>query len=203
MGNNGLVNLSPIQLEGRFVRLRPMCLDDLSALFEASDPSRWEWNPSVMVRSIDDMRGVVEHAVEAMAQGQRLPFVLQDRASSAVIGSSSYLNPDPANLHVEIGATWIAGAYEGKAANPEAKRLMLGHAFESWGCRRVEFKTDSLNARSRAALLKLGAKEEGTLRNHMRTPSGRMRHSVYYSVTDEEWPAVKAGLEARLAGLAA
>ena len=192
------MQFAPIRLEGQGIRLRPLVPEDLQALFAASDSSLWQWNPQIYVHSLADMEKVLSLALEAVSKGQRLALVLQDKASNNVIGSSSFLNPDPTNLHVEIGATWISPAFQKTFANPEAKLLMMRHAFESWGCRRVEFKTDSLNTHSRAALLKLGAKEEGTFRNHMLTHSGRMRHSVYFSVTDEEWPALKASLEARL-----
>jgi RimJ/RimL family protein N-acetyltransferase len=194
-----LMQFSPLVLEGRHLRLKPLEGGDVPALFAASEASLWEWNPQHHVQSLGDMETVVSQALQGVARGDRLAMVLQDSASGEVIGSSSFLNPDAANGHVEIGSTWIAPAFQQTYANPEAKFLMLSHAFEAWGCSRVEFKTDSLNARSRAALLKLGATEEGTFRNHIRTHTGRMRHSVYFSVTDEEWPAMKASLLARLA----
>ena len=106
---------------------------------------------------------------------------------------------DVANRHVEIGSTWIAPAYQRTAVNTEAKYLMLRHAFETWKCLRVEFKTDSLNEKSRAAISRLGAKEEGTFRNHIVTSTGRIRHSVYFSIVDTEWPEVKRRLEERMA----
>jgi RimJ/RimL family protein N-acetyltransferase len=106
---------------------------------------------------------------------------------------------DCANRRVEIGWTWLSLNWQRTAANTEAKYLMLRHAFETWGCIRVEFKTDSLNEKSRAALLRIGAKEEGIFRNHMMTSTGRLRHSVYYSIIDSEWPKVRACLEEKLA----
>lgn len=109
-------------------------------------------------------------------------------------------NIDRGNRRVEIGWTWLGRTFQRTALNTEAKYLMLRHAFEAWGCLRVEFKTDALNAPSRAALLRIGAREEGILRKHMITTSGRVRDSVYYSILDEEWPMVKARLEAMMRG---
>jgi RimJ/RimL family protein N-acetyltransferase len=115
------------------------------------------------------------------------------------VGSTRFANIDRENKHLEIGWTWIGKPWQRTAVNTEAKYLMLRHAFEELGCIRVEFKTDSLNQQSRNALLGIGAKEEGTFRNHMITQDGRYRHSVYFSVIDSEWPEVKRGLEERLA----
>ena len=109
------------------------------------------------------------------------------------------MNIDRANRRVEIGSTWIAPAWQRTAVNTEAKYLMLRHAFEGWGCIRVELKTDALNQRSRNAILRIGAKEEGILRRHLATWSGRVRDTVYFSILDSEWPAVKTALEAKLA----
>ncbi|MBP1601939.1 MAG: Acetyltransferase, family, partial [Acidobacteria bacterium] len=113
----------------------------------------------------------------------------------AVVGSTRFANIDRANRRVEIGWTWVSPPWQRSFVNTEAKYLMLKHAFEVMRCIRVEFKTDSLNQRSRAALLRLGAKEEGTLRNHMITSTGRYRHSVYFSIIDSEWPDVKRSIE--------
>jgi RimJ/RimL family protein N-acetyltransferase len=115
-----------------------------------------------------------------------------------VIGSTRYANIDRAHRRVEIGWTWVARAWQRTAVNTEAKYLLLRHAFETLGCIRVELKTDSLNAQSRAAILRIGAREEGIFRNHMITASGRIRHTVYFSITDAEWPEVKSRLEAKL-----
>jgi RimJ/RimL family protein N-acetyltransferase len=115
-----------------------------------------------------------------------------------VIGSTRFMNMDLAHRRVEIGSTWIAPAWQRTAVNTEAKYLMLCHAFERWGCLRVELKTDSLNQKSRNAILRLGAKEEGTLRQHMVTWDGRRRDSVYFSILDTEWPEVKRELETKL-----
>ncbi len=181
------------------MRLEPLSLAHHAALCAAGlDFEIWRWNPR-NVRTPDDMRAYIEQALAEQARGTSLPFATIDLASGKAIGSTRFLNLDPANLRVEIGGTWLARQWQRTGANTEAKYLMLAHAFEELGCLRVEFKTDSLNQRSREAILRLGAKEEGTLRNHMLTWSGRIRHTVYYSIIDSEWPEVKMRLEQRLA----
>ena len=133
-------------------------------------------------------------AMDNAAAGTEVPFVTVERASGRPIGSSRFMNIVPEHRRLEIGWSWVATNWQRSGANREAKLLMLGHAFEALGCHRVEFKTDSLNERSRRALLGIGATFEGILRNHMIMPDDRLRHSAYYSVIDTEWPAVKAGL---------
>ncbi|HSB79179.1 MAG TPA: GNAT family protein, partial [Candidatus Methylomirabilis sp.] len=141
----------------------------------------------------------IEVALKAQAAGTVLPFATIEKVSGKVVGSSRYANVDSTNRRLEIGWTWVAPPWQRSVVNTEAKYLMLRHAFEALGCIRVEFKTDSLNERSRQALLRIGAKEEGIFRNHMITPSGRIRHSVYFSIIDSEWPEVKGRLEAKIA----
>lgn len=193
------MKIQPVVLEGRTIRLEPLALSHHAQLCEAGlDFDLWRWT-SRQVRTPDDMRRYIEEALEDQAHDRSLPFASLDRASGKAIGSTRYLNIDPANLRVEIGATWLAKPWQRTVANTEEKYLMLRHAFESLGCVRVEFKTDSLNQPSRAAILRLGAKEEGTLRNHMITWSGRIRNTVYYSIIDSEWPEVKIRLERLLA----
>jgi RimJ/RimL family protein N-acetyltransferase len=144
------------------------------------------------------MRTYIETALAWQAAGTALPFATIERATGRAIGSTRFGNIDRDNRHVEIGWTWLGKKWQRTAANTEAKYLMLRHAFETWRCLRVEFKTDSLNERSRAALLRIGAKEEGIFRNHVISWTGRVRHSVYYSIIDSEWPAVKAQLQDKL-----
>lgn len=127
-----------------------------------------------------------------------LPFATIEKRSGRAIGSTRYANIDAGNRRLEIGWTWIAGNWQRTAVNTEAKYLMLRHAFETLRCIRVEFKTDALNERSRNAILRIGAKEEGTFRKHVITASGRVRDTVYFSIVDSEWNAVKKMLEARL-----
>ena len=126
-------------------------------------------------------------------------FATIERSSGRAIGSTRFMNIDRANRRVEIGSTWIAPAWQRTPVNTEAKYLMLRHAFEVWGCIRVELKTDALNQKSRTAILRIGAKEEGTLRRHLLTWTGRVRDTVYFSILDNEWPEVKLQLESRIA----
>jgi len=194
------IDIQPITLEGRMVRLEPLSLSHHAQLCEAGlDFDLWHWTTQ-NVRTPADMRAYIKQALAEQARGTSLPFATLDAASGKAIGSTRYLNIDISNLRVEIGATWLAKKWQRTGANTEAKYLMLRHAFEQFGCIRVEFKTDSLNQTSREAILRLGAKEEGLLRNHMLTWTGRIRHTVYYSIIDSEWPEVKTQLENMLAG---
>jgi len=193
--------IEPVTLEGQFIRLEPLGMAHHAGLCAVGfDEEIWRWMPQP-VRTPEEMQAFIEAALEAQAEGSALPFATVEKASGQPIGSTRFFAIEPIHRRVEIGWTWLALQWQRTAANTEAKYLMLRHAFETWGCIRVEFKTDSLNERSRAALLRIGAKEEGTLRNHMITYSGRLRHSVYYSILDSEWPAVKAQLERMIAGI--
>ncbi|HEY7531093.1 MAG TPA: GNAT family N-acetyltransferase [Gemmatimonadota bacterium] len=191
--------LSPIVLEGAHVRLEPLSLDHLDALCEVGlDPELWRWTvSSVLTRGA--MASYVGTALEEAERGTALPFATVERRSGRVVGSTRFANADPSHARVEIGWTWLASPWQHTALNTEAKLLMLGHAFERLGCVRVELKTDALNERSRRAILRLGAREEGILRSHMHAAGGRRRDTVYYSILADEWPAVRAGLEERLA----
>jgi N-acetyltransferase len=188
--------LPPVTLEGQLVRLEPMSLRHIDGLEQvALDPQLWRWT----IARPTDRAGLEAWMSTAMANaavGSELPFVTVDRASGQPIGSSRYMSIVPEHLRLEIGWSWVASDRHRSGANREAKLLMLTHAFEVLGCNRVEFKTDSLNENARAALLGVGATFEGIFRNHMVMPEGRLRHSAYYSVTREEWPAVKAPLAA-------
>jgi N-acetyltransferase len=191
--------IEPVTLEGRRVRLEPLRLDHVARLAEvAFDPRIWQWT---LARPTDEagLRHWAAAAIAGRDTGTELPFCTIDVETGRAIGSSRYMNIVLEHRRLEIGWTWVAPAWQRSGANREAKLLMLGHAFDVVGCRRVEFKTDSLNEPSRTALLGIGAQFEGIFRNHMVMPEGRMRHSAYYSVIDEEWPAVRAGLERSLA----
>ena len=157
----------------------------------------WRWIPTA-VRTGEEMAAYIETALNERERGVSLPFAIVEKATGRAIGSTRYANIDRTHHRVEIGWTWVAREWQRTAINTEAKYLLLKHAFESLGCMRVELKTDSLNEKSRAAILRIGAKEEGIFRNHMITASGRIRHTVYFSIIDSEWPAVKARLEAKL-----
>jgi len=185
-------------LEGVHARLEPLRKAHLAELAQVGlDEELWRWIPTP-VRTREEMAAYIEAALNEEERGVSLPFAIVDKAAGRAIGSTRYGNIDRTNHRVEIGWTWIAREWQRTAVNTEAKYLLLRHAFESLGCMRVELKTDSLNERSRAAILRIGAREEGVFRNHMVTASGRIRHTVYFSIIDSEWPAVKARLEAKL-----
>ncbi len=190
--------IEPITLDGQRVRLEPLSIDHLAALCEVGLVEEiWRWTTS-LVLTPSDMRQYVEAALQEQAEGKALPFVTIDKASNKVVGSTRFGNIERTHRRVEIGWTWINPQWQRSHINTEAKYLMLRHAFETWQCIRVELKTDSLNEKSRTAMLRIGAKEEGTLRNHMITYTGRYRHSVYFSFIESEWPQVKANLEAMM-----
>ncbi|MHB8674401.1 MAG: GNAT family N-acetyltransferase [Candidatus Limnocylindrales bacterium] len=193
------LRVEPVTLEGDRVRLEPLEADRLDELWEvAREPSLWRWIP-FPVRTRDDLRTYVEVALAGRAAGTTLPFVTVERASGRVVGSSRFGNITAADYRTEIGWTWVGVPWQRSAINSEAKLLMLDHAFGTWRCHRVEFKTDSLNEQSRAGLLGIGATFEGIFRNHVLTHTGRMRHSAWYSITDDDWPEVRARLVARIA----
>jgi N-acetyltransferase len=192
----------PITLEGATVRLEPLRAEHSREFWEVAQADLegiFRWIPYRM-QTRQDFDGVVEKALAEQERGESVPFATLERSSGRVVGSTRFMNIDRANRRAEIGSTWIAPAWQRTAVNTEAKYLMLRHAFESWKCLRVELKTDALNEKSRAAILRIGAKEEGTLRRHVVTWTGRIRDSVYFSILDDEWPAVKARLEEKLAG---
>ena len=189
-----------ITLEGRAVRLVPLQREHGPLLWEAmKDHAKdlFRWIPYPMQTAEDSAR-FIESVLGEHQRGASVPFATIERNSGKMAGSTRFMSIDVANRHVEIGSTWIAPAWQRTAVNTEAKYLMLRHACETGKCLRVEFKTDSLNEKSRTAIARLGAKEEGTFRNHMVTSTGRIRHSVYFSIVDTEWPEVKRRLEERM-----
>jgi RimJ/RimL family protein N-acetyltransferase len=184
-------DLRPIVLEGRLARLEPLGLEHADALAEAgSDPAIFRWFSDDLGRP-EAFRHWIETALAERARGVSLPFATIDARSGRVVGSTRFLNIVPAHLRVEIGSTWLAPRAQRSGINREAKWLMLRHAFETWQARRVEFKTHASNVQSRNALARLGAVEEGILRKHMVMPDGSERDSVYFSILDDEWPAIK------------
>lgn len=190
--------IAPVILEGRYVRLEPLKAEHTAGLAEIGlDEDLWKWIP-IPVRTREEMSAYVQTALGERANGSALPFALIDTASGRVIGSTRYGNIERVHHRVEIGWTWVARQWQRSSINTEAKYLLLRHAFERLRCIRVELKTDSLNERSRTAILRIGAREEGTFRNHMITASGRIRHTVYFSILDSEWPDVKIRLESKL-----
>lgn len=192
------MRIEPIRLDGEHVVLEPLSRAHLGPLASVLDPKLLQWFPKPVTNDTE-LAGFIEEALHAQDAGTALPFATIERDSGKVIGSTRFANIDRANRKLEIGWTWVARPFQRSAINTEAKLLMLAHAFETLGAIRVEFKTDSLNRQSRAALTRLGAVEEGTFRNHMITASGRVRHSVWFSVLDSEWIKVKRRLEERLA----
>jgi N-acetyltransferase len=192
------MSLETPTLTGGAVRLEPLTLEHHEALCKvALQPELWHWTPS-RVLTPEAMRSYIEAALKDRAAGTALPFATVDLQTGTVVGSTRFANIDMANRRVEIGSTFIARAWQRTRINTEAKYLMLRYAFEMLGCIRVELKTDSLNAKSRAAILRIGATEEGVLRNHMIVAEGRIRHTVYFSIIESEWLGVKASLENRL-----
>lgn len=190
----------PVTLEGSVVRLEPIRREHAELFWDVAKDNLEElfrWIPYTM-KSPEDFQQLIDKAFTEQQRGESVVFATVERNSGRAIGSTRFMNIDRANRRVEIGSTWIAPAWQRTAVNTEAKFLMLQHAFEAWGCFRVELKTDALNEKSRNAILRIGAKEEGTLRRHVLTWTGRVRDSVYFSILDSEWPAVKNTLEEKL-----
>ena len=192
--------VTPITLEGAVVRLEPIHPEHGNIFWEVAKDSVddvFQWIPYRM-QTREDFQRMVEKIFDEQARGESVAFATVERASGQVIGSTRFMNIDRVNRRVEIGSTWIVPAWQRTGVNTEAKYLMLRHAFEVWKCMRVELKTDALNQRSRHAILRIGAKEEGTLRRHLITWTGRVRDSVYFSILEDEWPAVKSRLQQKL-----
>jgi N-acetyltransferase len=188
-------------LEGAHVRLEPLRIEHAALLWHIAQDHVFElfrWIP-YKLESLADFQSFNARILDEQKRGLSVPFATFLRSSGELTGTTRYMNIEFSNRKVEIGSTWIAPRWQRTVVNTEAKYLMLRHAFEVWNCIRVELKTDALNQRSRNAILRLGAKEEGTLRKHMLTWSGRQRDSVYFSILDTEWPQVKAQLQAKLA----
>jgi RimJ/RimL family protein N-acetyltransferase len=186
-------------LEGRFVRLEPLALEHEEALWEASrDPRTWRWLSVVQPQTREAWHAFVAQALAAADAGTEIPLVTIAYEGN-VVGSTRFLARRPEHRSVEIGWTWLHPSVWGTGVNVEAKLLQMQHAFEAWGCRRVEWKTDAANERSCRALDALGATFEGVHRNHMLVRNGENRDSAWFSVTDTEWPGVRTHLESRLA----
>ncbi|MEO7674928.1 MAG: GNAT family protein [Pyrinomonadaceae bacterium] len=192
------MRIEPVTLNGDRVVMEPLDLDDVGQLCDFGlSEEVWRWTVNKIANE-SEMRSYVESALSDQKKGTSLPFATKLLDSDKIVGSSRFGNIDIVNRKVEIGWTWVDPSWQRSFVNTEAKLLMLTHAFEVWDCVRVEFKTDALNESSRNAILRLGATEEGTLRNHMITNSGRFRDSVYFSIIIEEWERVKAGLVQKL-----
>ncbi|MBT2452247.1 GNAT family N-acetyltransferase [Streptomyces sp. ISL-43] len=186
------------ELVGKRVRLEPLEPRHHDGLCEAvRDGSLWELAVT-MVPHPDDVRGFIEDAVAAREEGTQIPYATVDAATGRVLGSTRLMVINTANRRLEIGWTFLAESSQRSGANTEAKLLMLTHAFEAMGMNRVELLTDVRNAKSRAAILRLGATHEGVLRHHMVMRDGWIRDTAVYSITRPEWPEAKRGLETRL-----
>ncbi|MGE5625638.1 MAG: GNAT family N-acetyltransferase [Bacillota bacterium] len=188
----------PVTLEGAHVSMLPLDpahLDGLCAV--GLDPELWEWIP-YPVSDRDGMRAYVETALDEQGRGVSVPFATTLKDGGKIVGCTRYANISVKDGRLEIGWTWIGKPWQRSAVNTEAKYLMLRHAFETLVCTRVELKTDALNDKSRNAILRIGAKQEGIFRKHMMTSSGRIRDTVYFSMLADEWPEIKSRLESRL-----
>jgi len=192
------MQVGPVVLAGTHVRLEPLSLAHHADLCQVGlDEDLLRWTESY-VPTPDGLRIYIETALHLQAEGSVLPFAVISKAAGRPVGSTRYGNIDTTHHRVEIGWTWYGREWQRTAVNTESKYLLLRHAFETLACIRVEFKTDVLHERSRKALLRIGAKEEGVFRKHMLMRSGCVRDTVYFSIVDTEWPDVKAGLKAML-----
>jgi len=189
-------DVEPITLVGKRVRLEPLSFEHMDGLHKAAKlDSDGVFKYHIMpIDSLDTCHKWIQEALADQNKGTSLPFVTIDTSTGNIVGATRFLAIDKANLRAEIGYTWLGILYQRTGINREAKYLMLKHAFEEWRLRRVEFKTHHLNTQSRTALLRLGAKEEGTLRKHMVTADGGVRNTVYFSIIDDEWPEIKRRL---------
>ncbi len=202
------MRIEPFELRGRFVHLPPMTVDDVPGLLAAATEDRTTYGYTTVPGDHDTMAQHVDGLVELRARGQDVPFTTRDARDGRIVGSTrflwlrSYFDRDALDA-VEIGGTWLAASAQRRPINTEAKLLMLGHAFDTWRVQRVDLKTDARNARSRAAIERIGARLDGVVRNWQPSmvsgEEGRPRDSALYSIVPGEWPAVRAALEARLA----
>jgi len=193
-----MIKPEPVTLEGATVRLLPLSLEHLDGLCAVGlEPELWQWIPT-RVLDRQQMKAYVELALDEQRRGLSVPFTTCLEDTDQIVGCTRYANISVPDGRLEIGWTWIGKPWQRSAVNTEAKYLMLRHAFETLGCTRVELKTDGMNQKSRDAILRLGAKQDGVLRRHMMTYSGRIRDTVYFSILDDEWPEVRSNLEQKL-----
>ncbi|MGH8456695.1 MAG: GNAT family N-acetyltransferase [Stenotrophobium sp.] len=190
---------TPMMLEGRHVVLEPLQVSHHAALSEAgNDENIFRWFPASATGAVQ-MRGFIDAALSEQRAGSTLPFAVRTRHDARIVGSTRFGLIDAAHRRAMIGWTWYTPLVQRTPVNTECKYLLLRHAFETLGLNRIELRTDSLNAKSRAAILRIGATEEGTFRNHMVVQGGRIRHTVYFSIVREEWPQVRKRLDQELA----
>jgi RimJ/RimL family protein N-acetyltransferase len=193
--------LAPLTLEGRLVRLEPLSPSHVDELIVAvADGELWKlWYTSVP--RPETMMHEIERRLELQAKGSMLPFTIRRKDTGAVCGMTTYMNIDAQHNRVEIGSTWYAQSAQRTCINTEAKFLLLRHPFEDCGCIAVEFRTHFMNRQSRAAIERLGARQDGILRNHQRMPDGSFRDTVVYSIIESEWPMVRRNLQHKLASV--
>ena len=191
--------LAPVTLAGRHATLMPLESAHLAELADAvRDGALWKlWYTSIPAP--DGIAAEIERRQGLQARGTMLPFAVRAAATGKVVGMTTYMNVDQVNRRVEIGSTWYARSVQRTPLNTECKLLLLGHAFEKLDCIAVEFRTSVFNLASRRAIERLGAKQDGVLRNHMRHADGTLRDTVVFSILPQEWPAVKSHLEFQLA----
>jgi len=193
-----VADLGPVMLAGKSIRLEPLAASHADALLAAAQaPEIWTWMPTVLMTRAAVDRWIGD-ALSRAAEGREFAFAVVAREGARVVGSTRYMDVQAAHRGVEIGWTWYAPDVWGTAVNPEAKCLLLRHAFEDWGAIRVCLKTDARNLHSQAAIRKLGARFEGTLRSHRIRGDGSLRDSVLYSIVREEWPEVRSSLQHRI-----
>jgi RimJ/RimL family protein N-acetyltransferase len=190
--------LTPIELSGTTVKLSPLLESHGSQLLEAAaDGKLWElWYTSVPSEST--MSDYINQALEDSKQGTALPFVVINQSNQSIIGSTRFLNAEPAHLRLEIGATWYAKKFQKTGVNTECKYLLLKHAFETLDCMAVEFRTHWHNYPSRNAIQRIGARQDGVLRSHRILANGLIRDTVVYSIIKSEWPSVRQDLEFKI-----
>jgi len=190
-----------ITLENEVVKLKPLELSDLPGILETgSYPEIWS-HMSTTIEKKEDVNKFVENAFKAKNEKTEFPFVIVDKQSGDIIGSTRFMDIDDKHQRLEIGYTWLTPAYWRTAINTNCKYLLLRYSFEHLHLQRVQIKTDHENIRSQQAIERIGATKEGILRNHMIRKDGTTRHTVMYSITIEEWPQVKKHLESLLVQL--
>lgn len=191
-------DVRPVTLENAWARLEPLHPDHATGLFAVGQQAEdWAFMPRPCLHTLDDTRTWIDDALAAQTRGEQIPFAILD-ARGTLAGSTRFLNLRRRDRGLEIGWTWLGRDFQRTAVNTAAKLLLLQHAFDTLGALRVELKTDARNQRSQAAIARLGAQREGLFRRHMIVQDGFVRDTVYFSITDQDWPQLGARLRARL-----
>lgn len=193
----GFDTLGPRVLQGDLIRLEPLRESHNAALWKAAQQIDWKWFLGPLT-SFDSIEQRIKRGITGEKSNQEFAFAVVSMADNEVIGSTAYLSVVQTHRRVEIGSTWYVPRHQGGVANPESKYLLLSHAFEDWGAVRVELRTDQNNLHSQRAILKLGAKLEGVMRNNGIRPDGTPRNAMLYSIIPGEWPSIKARLLERI-----